>query len=99
MKIISPVFLTGHNYDEYNKKLAELSNEKDEICIDIDFLHENEIERYLVDTALGAIKNNFQVRSRDNTKVRNILKILKRHGVMYSSVGFGIEFYYVTIYN
>ncbi len=99
MKIVSPVYLTGHTYAIYYQKSQELKNIKDSICIDIDFLHNNEIEPYIMTIALGAIKNQFEVRSRNRKKIEKIRKILKLHGVMYSQIGFGKKFYNITILN
>lgn len=101
MKIISPTFQKGHSYKEYDNKIAELHSiaECDNICIDMDFLHSNELEKYIKDILLGSLKKEFRIRSKSMQRVKEILTILDSYMIMTSDIAFGVQFYYVTVHN
>lgn len=102
MKIISPTYQKGHTYSEYREKIQEIKIAfagEDYVCLDIDFLHENELDHYFKDIVIAFIVKEFKIRSKYMKRIKEVLKVLSRYMIITSDLSYGDGFYYVTIYS
>ena len=102
MRIISPTFQGGHNYNEYDKKYAQLKEAfagDDNLCFDLDFLHFNEISKYMGSMLVPEATRGYRIRTRYMKKMKEILRILDERLILHDSMSYGERFYYITIQN
>lgn len=102
MKIISPTFQGGHKYDEYDKKYSQLEEAfatSDNLCFDLDFLHFNEISKYLGSMLIPKSSREYKIRTKYMKTMKEILRVLDGRLIAHDSMSYGEEFYYINVQN
>lgn len=100
MKLVCPTFQRGHTYQEYDEKLKEIKeafSDKDIVCIDLDFLHKNEVEKYFMEFVFGRFNKSFFIRSKRIDRIKECILLFYSRMIFYSEISISGDFIYVKV--
>lgn len=96
MLIICPTFLGDHSYNKYTELIAKIEEgllSKESVEINIDYLHNNEIDIFTEEIFIPALFNADKTKeistklcSKDKKLLRKCRKILKRNFIQYKPI-------------